>query len=102
MKIPKDVEVMKIWSDRNFPRKVWSEKIITITNIIIRIINDSLEYFILWIFLETIFEMYKVSMNANIPEIIIVKVMRNRLFKVKSGNNFETATAAPVLVLWIE
>ena len=46
--------------------------------------------------------MYKVSMNANIPEIIIVKVMRNRLFKVKSGNNFETATAAPVLVLWIE
>ena len=46
--------------------------------------------------------MYKVSMNANSPEIIIVKMMRDRVFKVKSGNNLEIATAAPVLVLWIE
>lgn len=102
VRIPRKVEVRKIRRDSNFPRRVGSEKFMIISTRIIKIIAESWEYFILWMFLDASLESWIVSMNARIPEIIIVRRMRERLVRVSSGINLEMAAAAPVLVLWIE
>ena len=100
--MPKAVEVIKIISEIIFPFNVLSEniKIIVISNT--RVIVEILEYFILWMFFAINFEIKIAIKKEIIPEINIVVRNISKIEGVKSGIKLFIATAAPVLVLFIE
>ena len=53
-------------------------------------------------FFEAIFDILTAIIKEKIPEIIIVKIIVNKLFMASSGISWDIATDAPVLVLFIE
>ena len=94
--IPKVVDINNI-NKPNIPENMIVKKI----KIKIKIIERT-EYLTLWIILDTAFAIDKVIKNAMIPEIIIAEIIKKRLFNDNVSIRLFTATAAPVLVFWIE
>ena len=102
MKVPRKVEVVKTNKPINPPKGLnKSEKRKVIKIKVNRIISESFEYWILWIFFAANLEVFTDIINEKIPEKIIIDRSINKLAGVNSGINLETATAAPVLVFWI-